>query len=84
MSVMFFIIASPYHSGTKTARLITILRPHKRVVTYLLVFAYSAFLLIHPDAFGRLCDLILGAPNLILQQCKVVCDCCGRRTEVNA
>ncbi len=47
----------PYFSGTKMARTISFLRAYKRVVAFLLVFAYSAFLLIHPDEFGRFADL---------------------------
>ena len=34
---------------------------HRRVVAFLLVFGYSAFLLIHPDEFGRFADLLFFA-----------------------
>ncbi len=49
--------ASRYFSGTKMARIISFLRPRKRVILFLLVFAYSVFLLIHPDEDGRFLDL---------------------------
>lgn len=42
MSVMFFIIASPYFSGTKIARMVTFLRAYKRAITFSLV-AFCAF-----------------------------------------
>ncbi len=66
MWVMFFMIASPYFSGTKTARMISFLRAYKRVIAFLLVFAYSASLLMYPGPYGRSYDLIFGALNLIL------------------
>jgi hypothetical protein len=34
---------------------------HRRVVAFLLIFGYSAFLLIHPDEFGRFADLLFFA-----------------------
>jgi uncharacterized protein len=48
---------SPYLSGTKMARMIRFLRAYKRVIVFGLVFAYSAFLLIHPDEDGRFLGL---------------------------
>ncbi len=42
MSAMFFIIPSPYYSGTKIARMITFLRAYKRAITFSLV-AFCAF-----------------------------------------
>jgi len=49
-------IASPRFPGTKMARTISFLRAYKRVIVFGLVFAYAAFLLIHPDEFGRIVD----------------------------
>src|SRR5713226_2429513 len=48
---------SRYFSGTKMARIISFFRPYTRVILFLLVFAYSVFLLIHPDEDGRFLDL---------------------------
>ncbi len=61
---MFFMSAS-YFSGTKMARMVSFLRAYKRVIAFLLVFAYSACLLMYPDPYGRSVDLIFGALNLI-------------------
>jgi uncharacterized protein len=41
------------------ATMISVLRAHKRVIVWLLVFASAAFLLIHPDEFGDLLFLAL-------------------------
>jgi uncharacterized protein len=48
---------SPNFPGTKTARVMSFLRAYKRVIVFGLVFAYSAFLLIHPDEDGRFLGL---------------------------
>ncbi len=42
----------------KMASIIRFLRAYKRVIVFLLVFAYSVFLLVHPDEFGRAIDLL--------------------------
>jgi hypothetical protein len=52
------IIQSVWSSATKMARMIRFLRAHKRRIVTALVFAYAAFLLIHPDDEGRIPDLI--------------------------
>jgi len=39
---------------------------HWRVIVFLLIFAYSAFLLIHPDEWGRLIDLFFFAILIML------------------
>lgn len=45
-------------SWTKVARTVGFLRAYKRRIVSSLVFAYAAFLLIHPDEEGRIPDLI--------------------------
>ena len=45
----------------KMASIVRFLRAYKRVVAFLLVFGYSAFLLIHPNEFGRMVDLVFFA-----------------------
>ena len=50
----------------KMAKTITVLRAHKRVIVSLLIFAYAAFLLIHPDEFGRSIDLLFLALLVML------------------
>ena len=52
------IAVSPNFQGTKTARVLSFLRAYKRIIVFGLVFAYSAFLLIHPDEDGRFIDLL--------------------------
>jgi hypothetical protein len=47
----------PYLSGTKMARMIHILRAYGRIIVFSLIFAYSLFLLIHPDEDGRFLGL---------------------------
>jgi hypothetical protein len=59
-------IASPHFSGTKMARMISFFRTYKRVIVFGLVFAYSAFLLIHPDEDGRAIDLLFLALLVML------------------
>ena len=49
--------ALPYFPRTKMAKAISFLRAYKRLIAFLLVFAYAAFLLVHPDEFGRMFDL---------------------------
>jgi len=44
--------AAPYISGTKMERMLSFLRAYKRGIVSSLVFAYAAFLLIHPDEEG--------------------------------
>ncbi len=39
---------------------------HRRVIVFLLIFAYAAFLLVHPDEFGPSIDLFFFALLLIL------------------
>ncbi|MGH9650019.1 MAG: hypothetical protein ACRD3I_06055, partial [Terriglobales bacterium] len=46
--------------------MISFLRAYKRVIVWLLVFAYAAFLLIHPDEFGRINDLFFLALLVML------------------
>ncbi|MGH7517019.1 MAG: metallophosphoesterase [Gemmatimonadales bacterium] len=46
--------------------MIGFLRAHKRVIVWLLVLAYAAFLLIHPDEFGRINDLLFLALLVML------------------
>jgi uncharacterized protein len=41
----------------KMANIVRFFRAYKRIIVLSLVFAYSAFLLIHPDEFGRLLDM---------------------------
>ncbi len=60
------IAVSPNFSGAKMARAIIFFRAYKRVIVFGLVFAYSAFLLIHPDEDGRLLDLFHFAILLML------------------
>src|SRR5690242_1559454 len=38
------------------ARMISFLRAYKRGIVFGLVFAYSAFLVVHPDELGRIVD----------------------------
>ena len=54
-------IASPSLSGTKMGRMLSFIRAYKRRIVSSLVFAYAAFLLIHPDEEGRAFDLIFFA-----------------------
>jgi uncharacterized protein len=54
-------IALPYISGAKMERMLSFLRAYKRGIISSLVFAYAAFLLIHPDEEGRAFDLIFFA-----------------------
>jgi len=58
--------ATPYISGTKMERMLSFLRAYKRGIVSSLVFAYAAFLLIHPDEEGRAFDLIFFALLLTL------------------
>jgi len=53
--------AAPYISGTKMERMLSFLRAYKRGIVSSLVFAYAAFLLIHPDEEGRAFDLVFFA-----------------------
>jgi hypothetical protein len=59
-------IASPYLSGTKMGRMLSFIRAYKRRIVSSLVFAYAAFLLIHPDEEGRAFDLIFFAVLVML------------------
>lgn len=43
------------------AKIIRFFKAYKRIIVFLLVFGYAAFLLIHPDEFGRALDLIFFA-----------------------
>ncbi len=63
---MFFMITPPYFSGTKTARVISFLRAHKRLIAFTLVLAYAAFLLIEPIIDPRSDELYDGAVYLML------------------
>jgi hypothetical protein len=60
------IAVSPNFPGTKTARVMSFLRAYKRVIVFGLVFAYSVFLLIHPDEDGRFLGLFHFAILLML------------------
>jgi len=48
------------------ATMISFLRAYKRVIVWSLIFAYAAFLLIHPDEFGRINDLFFSALLVML------------------
>ncbi len=50
-------ILLPNFSSMKMASIIRFLGTYKRVIVFLLVFAWAAFLLIHPDEWGRFVDL---------------------------
>src|SRR5713101_5068747 len=50
-------IASPYTYGPKMAKIIRFLRAYKRVIVWLLVVAYAAFKIVHPDEDGPVLDL---------------------------
>ncbi len=50
------IAVSPYISGTKMARMISFFRTYRRIIVFLPVFAFSIFLLVQPDEFGRIVD----------------------------
>ncbi|HEV2493222.1 MAG TPA: metallophosphoesterase [Terriglobia bacterium] len=52
--------------GTKVARIVGFLRAYTRIIVSSLVFAYAAFLLIHPDEEGRAFDLIFFALLVML------------------
>jgi hypothetical protein len=58
--------ASPHFSGMKMARMITFLRAHKRVIVFWSIFAYAAFLVVHPDEDGRFFDLLFLAILVML------------------
>jgi uncharacterized protein len=60
------LILSPNSSGAKMARMISFFRAYKRVIVLSLVFAYSAFLLVHPDEAGRAIDLLFLALFVML------------------
>ena len=51
-------IAPSYLFGKKMGKIIRFGRAHKRVVAFLLVFAYAVFLLVRPDELGRFVDLL--------------------------
>lgn len=53
-------------SGTKMAKMISFLRANKRVIIFSLVFAFSAFLLIHPGELGRFYALLFFAIFVML------------------
>jgi hypothetical protein len=53
-------------SGTKMAKMISFLRANKRVIIFSLVFAFSAFLLIHPGDLGRFYALLFFAIFVML------------------
>ncbi len=57
-------IESLSFSGTKMATMISFFRAHKRVIVLSLIFAYTVFLLINPDEFGRFYALFFGAINV--------------------
>jgi hypothetical protein len=48
------------------AKAITFLRAHKRAIVLSLIFAYTVFLLIYPDEFGRFYAVFFGAINVAL------------------
>jgi predicted MPP superfamily phosphohydrolase len=48
------------------AKTITFLRAHKRAIVLSLIFAYTVFLLIYPDEFGRFYAVFFGAINVAL------------------
>jgi hypothetical protein len=60
------LILSPNSPGTKMARMISFFRAYKRIIVLSLVFAYSAFLLVHPDEAGRAIDLLFLALFVML------------------
>jgi predicted MPP superfamily phosphohydrolase len=53
-------------SGTKMAKMISFVRANKRVIIFSLVFAFSAFLLIHPGELGRFYALLFFAIFVML------------------
>lgn len=61
-------IAPPNSPGTKTAMMISFpisyqrIIAHRRVIVFLLVFAYAAFRVVHPDQDGRFFDLLFHRP----------------------
>jgi len=59
-------IASPHFPGTKTARMISFLRAYKRIIVFLPVFAFSIFLLVHSDEFGRIVNQLFLAILVML------------------
>ncbi len=63
---MFLILAWPYFAGPNTARMISFLRAHKRLIAFTLVLAYAAFLLIEPIIDPRSDELYDGAVYLML------------------
>ncbi len=62
---MFFVIALPYLSGPKAARIISFLRAYRLVIAFLLILAYTGPQLIYPDDLGRSTDAVLISLNLI-------------------
>jgi uncharacterized protein len=48
------------------APMISVLRAYKRVIVWLLIFAFAAFLLIHPVEFGRINDVLFLALLVML------------------
>jgi hypothetical protein len=59
-------IAPPNSPGMKTARMISFLRAHKRIIVFSLIFAYAAFRVVHPDEDGRFVDLFFVAILVML------------------
>src|SRR5712692_2010420 len=59
-------IASPYTYGPKMAKIIRFLRAYKRVIVWLLVVAYAAFKIVHPDEDGPVLDLFFIAILVML------------------
>src|SRR5215472_1190629 len=49
---------TPSVSSTRIGRTLILLRAHKRRIVFGLIFAYAAFLFVHPDEEGRVADLI--------------------------
>src|SRR5713101_4134133 len=59
-------IASPYFSGTKMARMIRFLRAYKRAITFSLIFAFCALPLIGPGDEERFYAVIIQAILVML------------------
>jgi hypothetical protein len=60
------IIASLVFSIMMIAKMITVLKAHKRAIVLSLIFAYTVFLLVYPDEFGRFYTLFFGAITPVL------------------
>jgi hypothetical protein len=58
-------MAFPYFSGTKMTRIVRFLRAYKRVIVFLLIFAWAAFPLMYAGDFGLTVALVRVGINLV-------------------